>query len=124
MEESKEKINRLTEEINNIKGLLKIEEKRASISGLQLKMAENGFWQEATSSSEAARALVQAGDTSLTVHSDQPIADLFGLLGRAYLGAGRCVDAEMMLEYAISIGAPASRAIWIPSRSPSIPGRK
>ncbi len=71
--------------------------------------AENGFWQEAVSSSEAARALVQAGDTSLVVHSDQPIADLFGLLGWAYLGVGRCADAEMMLEYAISIGAPASR---------------
>ena len=65
-------------------------------------------WQEATTSFEAARALVQGGDTSLVVHSDQPIADLFGALGRAYLGAGRCVDAETVLEYAIDIGAPAS----------------
>jgi len=70
--------------------------------------AENGSWQEAVTSSEAARALVQAGDTSMVVHSDRPIADLFGALGRAYLGAGRCVDAETMLEYAISVGAPAS----------------
>lgn len=65
-------------------------------------------WQEAVTCFEASRALVQAGDTSLLVHSDQPIADLFGALGRAYLGAGRCVDAEAMLEYAIDVGAPAS----------------
>ena len=70
--------------------------------------AENGSWQEAVTSFEAARALVQAGDTSLVVHSDRPVADLFGALGRAYLGAERCVDAEMMLEYALSVGAPAS----------------
>ncbi len=70
--------------------------------------AENGSWQEAVTSFEAARALVQAGDTSLAIHSDRPIADLFGALGRAYLGADRCVDAEMMLEYALSVGAPAS----------------
>jgi len=66
-------------------------------------------WQEAVTSLEAARMLVQAGDTSLFVHSDQPIADLFSALGRAYLGAGRCVDAETMLEYAIEIGASASK---------------
>lgn len=70
--------------------------------------AENGSWQEAVTSFEAARTLVQAGDTSLAIHSDRPIADLFGALGRAYLGADRCVDAEMMLEYALSVGAPAS----------------
>jgi len=70
--------------------------------------AENGSWQEAVTSFEAARALVQAGDTSLVVHSDRPVADLFGALGRAYLGADRCVDAETMLEYALSVGAPAS----------------
>jgi len=65
-------------------------------------------WQEAVTSFEAARALVQAGDTSLAVHSDRPIADLFGALGRAYLDAGRCVDAETMLEYAVDVGAPVS----------------
>ena len=70
--------------------------------------AENDSWQEAVTSFEAARTLVQAGDTSLAIHSDRPIADLFGALGRAYLGADRCVDAEMMLEYALSVGAPAS----------------
>jgi len=68
----------------------------------------NHSWQEATTSLETARTLVQAGDTSLAIHSDQPIADLFGALGRAYLGAGRCVDAETVLEYAIAVGAPAS----------------
>lgn len=68
-------------------------------------------WQEAVTSFEASRALVQAGDTSLVVHSDRPIADLFGALGQAYLGAGRCVDAEAMLEYAMEVGAPASEYV-------------
>lgn len=70
--------------------------------------AADGSWQEALTSFEAARALVQAGDPSLSVHSDQPIAHLFGALGQSYLGVGRCVDAEVMLEYALEIGAPAS----------------
>ena len=70
--------------------------------------AADRSWQEAVISSEASRALMQAGDTSLVVHSDRPIADLFGALGRVYLGAGRCVDAETMLEYAVDVGAPAS----------------
>lgn len=70
--------------------------------------AANRHWQEAVTSFEAARTLVQAGDTSLAIHSDQPIADLFGALGRTYLSAGRCVDAETMLAYAIDVGAPAS----------------
>jgi tetratricopeptide (TPR) repeat protein len=65
-------------------------------------------WQDAVTALEAARMLVQAGDTSLSLHSDQPIVALFDALGRAYLGAGRCVDAETMLTYAIAIGAPAS----------------
>jgi tetratricopeptide (TPR) repeat protein len=65
-------------------------------------------WQEAATSLEATQALVQAGDTSLAIHSDQPVADLFGTLGLAYLGLGRCVDAETMLKYAIDVGAPSS----------------
>ncbi len=65
-------------------------------------------WPEAVTALEAARMLVQTGDTSLTLHSDQPIVLLFDALGRAYLGAGRCVDAEVMLTYAADIGAPAS----------------
>lgn len=70
--------------------------------------AADHYWQEAVTSLEAARALVQTGDASLALHSDRPIVDLFGALGRAYLGAGRCTDAEAMLEYAVSSGAPAS----------------
>jgi tetratricopeptide (TPR) repeat protein len=70
--------------------------------------AANRSWQEAVTSFEATRALVQAGDSSLTIHSDRPIADLFGALGQTYLGAGRCVDAEAMLQYALDVGAPAS----------------
>lgn len=70
--------------------------------------AANHFWQEAVVSFEAARLLMQAGDTSLSVHSDQPVAALFGALGQAYLGAERCVDAEAMLEYALEVGAPTA----------------
>ena len=70
--------------------------------------AADNAWQDAVTALEAARALVQTGDTSLILHSDQPIVALFGALGRAYLGAGRCVDAETMLTYAIDIGGPAS----------------
>lgn len=65
-------------------------------------------WQDAVTAFEATRILVQTGDTSLIVHSDQPIVDLFVALGSAYLGAGRCVDAETMLQYAVDIGAPVS----------------
>jgi tetratricopeptide (TPR) repeat protein len=66
---------------------------------------EGDFWQEAVTSLEVARGLVEAGDASLGFHSDRPTADLFGALGRAYLGAGRCADAQAMLEYAIAVGA-------------------
>lgn len=70
--------------------------------------AAGNAWQEAVTALEAARVLVQTGDTSLLLHSGQPIVDLFDALGRAYLGAGRCVDAETMLTYVIDIGGPAS----------------
>jgi len=69
--------------------------------------AAAGDWQNAVTALEATRVLVQAGDASLALHTDQPVVDLFDALGRAYLGAGRCVDAETMLAYAIDIGAPA-----------------
>jgi tetratricopeptide (TPR) repeat protein len=70
-------------------------------------------WKESVTALEAARVLVQGGDTSLALQSDQPIAELFSTLGQAYLGAGRCVDAEVMLQYATDVlvrdvGAPAS----------------
>jgi len=70
--------------------------------------AGNSSWTEAVTAYEVARGLVEAGDISLAVHSGQPVVDLFGALGRAYIGAERCVDAEIMLEHAISIGAPTS----------------
>jgi len=65
-------------------------------------------WQEAITSFETAYRLVQSGDASLTLHTDRPAADLCGALGRAYLGAGRCPEAEAMLKYAIEFGAPAA----------------
>lgn len=65
-------------------------------------------WQEAVISFETAYRLMQSGDTSLALHTDRPAADLCGALGRAYLGAGRCAEAEAMLNYAIEIGAPAA----------------
>ncbi len=65
-------------------------------------------WQEAIVSFETAYRLVQSGDASLTLHTDRPAADLCGALGRAYLGAGRCPEAEAMLKYAIEFGASAA----------------
>jgi tetratricopeptide (TPR) repeat protein len=65
--------------------------------------------EHAVVASETARALVEAGDTSIMIHADQPIVELFGLLGDAYLAAGRCVDATTMLEYAEAIGARRPR---------------
>jgi len=74
---------------------------------------EASAWKESVTALEAARVLVQGGDTSLALHSDQPIAELFSTLGQAYLGAGRGADAEVMLQYATDVlvrdvGAPAS----------------
>jgi len=54
----------------------------------------------AVTAAEVTRDMVEAGDTSLAIHSDQAMAELFRLLGRAYLAAGRCVDAEAMLTHA------------------------
>jgi tetratricopeptide (TPR) repeat protein len=65
-------------------------------------------WPQAVRAFETARALLEAGDASLGLHAEQPVADLFIALGKAYLGAGRCTDAATMLAYAGSIGAPAS----------------
>jgi tetratricopeptide (TPR) repeat protein len=70
--------------------------------------AANRSWPEAVTCFETVRELVQLDDTSLSIHSERPIPDLFGALGRAYLNVGRCVDAVTMIEYAIAIGAPAS----------------
>ncbi len=65
-------------------------------------------WPEAVLSLETARALLEAGDSTLAVHGSRAIADLFVALGRAYLGAGRCADAEAMLAHGLSIGAEMS----------------
>ena len=65
-------------------------------------------WPEAVSALETTRALVEGGDTSLGLHTGQPIPMLFVALGEAYLGAGRCADAVAMLEFANSVGASAS----------------
>ncbi|MCX7680356.1 MAG: tetratricopeptide repeat protein [Anaerolineae bacterium] len=62
-------------------------------------------WREAVTSFETTRLLVERGDSTLALHSERPIIELFGALGRAYLGARRCADAEAMLEYAVLIGA-------------------
>ncbi len=76
------------------------------------------MWSDAVTALEAARILVQTGDTSLALHSDRPVTDLFLALGRAYLGAGRCVDAETMLQYAVDIGAsPEMAAGWLEAAS-------
>jgi len=62
-------------------------------------------WEEAIVSLETARDMLQRQDTSLELHTELPVASLFGALGQAYLGAYRCGDAETMLAYAISVGA-------------------
>lgn len=67
-----------------------------------------GAWSEAVVSLETARSLVEVGDTTLAIDTSQPVADLFVALGRAYLGAGRCVDAERMLSHGLSTGASMS----------------
>lgn len=65
-------------------------------------------WAEAVTSLETARALVEAGDATMAAHTEQPVGDLFVALGRAYLGAGRCADAETMLAHGLSAGASMS----------------
>jgi tetratricopeptide (TPR) repeat protein len=69
-------------------------------------------WEGAVTALERARDLVQRGDGSMALHSQQPLANLFSALGQAYLGAGRCADAETMLAYALTAASTgnASRA--------------
>jgi len=68
-------------------------------------------WRGAVESLEVARALVAEGDASLTAHTEHPVGELFAALGRAYLGAGRCADAEAMLAYGLSVGASMSENV-------------
>lgn len=68
--------------------------------------AESGLWQEAVTCFEVAGELIQAGDTSLEIHTERPVPDFFAAMGQAYLGVGRCADAETMLEHAVAIAGP------------------
>jgi hypothetical protein len=52
--------------------------------------------------------LIRAGDISLEIHTERPVADFFGALGEAYLRVGRCADAETMLKHAVAVAGPAS----------------
>lgn len=86
-------------------------------------------WQEAVLSLETARGLLERNDTSLAIHTEQPVAELFAALGEAYLGAGRCADAESMLLHALSVGASRAelgstleRARICPTATPLFPG--
>ena len=68
-------------------------------------------WSSAITAFETARMLTQNGDDTLALHTDRPIIELFSALGQAYLEVGRCVDAEIVLSYAESIGAHPSEYI-------------
>jgi tetratricopeptide (TPR) repeat protein len=69
---------------------------------------ESGLWQEAVTCFEIAGELIQAGDTSLEIHTERPVADFFAAMGQAYLGVGRCADAETMLRHAVAVAGPRS----------------
>ena len=62
--------------------------------------AADGAWREAVICYERARALMEAGDSSLGVVSGNPAATLAFALGTAYLYAGRCADAEAAFRHA------------------------
>ncbi len=66
--------------------------------------AADGAWREAVICYEQARALMEAGDSSLGVVSGNPAADLALALGTAYLYAGRCGDAEAAFRHAGALG--------------------
>lgn len=70
--------------------------------------SKSDLWQEAVTCFEVAGELIQAGDTSLEIHTEQPVADFFAAMGQAYLGVGRCADAETMLEHAVAVAGPFS----------------
>jgi tetratricopeptide (TPR) repeat protein len=69
---------------------------------------ESDSWQEAVTCFEAAGALIQAGDVSLEIHTQRPVADFFAAMGQAYLRVGRCADAEAMLQHAVAVAGPRS----------------
>ncbi|UCC95138.1 MAG: peptide chain release factor 2 [Candidatus Omnitrophota bacterium] len=57
MEEIKEKVDSLKEELKSIRAMLNIEDKRETVGRLQLKMAEPGFWQDVKESSKVVEQL-------------------------------------------------------------------
>jgi len=69
---------------------------------------ESGLWQEAVTCFEVTGGLIQAGDVSLEIHTEQPVADFFAAMGQAYLGVGRCADAETMLRHAVAVAGSTS----------------
>lgn len=62
-------------------------------------------WREAVICYEQARALMEAGDSSLGVVSGNPAAALALALGTAYLHTGRCGDAEAAFRHARALGS-------------------
>ena len=66
--------------------------------------AADGAWAHALTCFEHVRALTEAGDNSLALVSDTPVADLFGALGAAYVYTDRCADAQTMLNHALAVG--------------------
>jgi predicted Zn-dependent protease len=66
--------------------------------------AAQGAWTEARTSFEQARALTAERDASMTLVSDEPVADLFAALGEAYVHTGQCIDAQAMLDHALAVG--------------------
>jgi tetratricopeptide (TPR) repeat protein len=74
---------------------------------------ESGSAQEAVTCFEVAGELIQAGDVSLEIHTEQPIADFFAAIGQAYLAVGRCADAETMLRHAIAVAGPFSEYLGL-----------
>jgi tetratricopeptide (TPR) repeat protein len=68
---------------------------------------KSDLWQQAVTCFEVAGGLIQAGDVSLEIHTEQPVADFFAALGQAYLGVGRCADAETMLRHAVAVAGPS-----------------
>jgi len=65
-------------------------------------------WSEAVICYEAARSLMERGDSSLYVISGRPAAALAVALGTAYLYAGRCADAESAFRHALILAPDRS----------------
>lgn len=64
----------------------------------------DGAWPQALVCYEQAQKLIERGDRSLYLFSEDPVADLLGRLGIVYLYTGRCAEAQDLLEQAMSRG--------------------